>query len=193
MDVTAPGSQIYSTFATNNGYGVLSGTSMASPHVAGVAALIASVHPGWQAAQIRDVLTSTATPLACRDRQLVPGVICAGSPELNTYFGHGMANPLGAVSLITPSTVARCLGGKVAIAVTAKNTADTAAELTISTVYGTKTATIAAHKNASVSFTTGAASVNDEVIVTVKSTSTTANDEVLTQTQHVSPTTLSCG
>ncbi|MGW4796547.1 S8 family serine peptidase [Nonomuraea sp. NPDC004297] len=38
----------------------LSGTSMATPHVAGAAAILAQQHPGWQAAELRDALTSTA-------------------------------------------------------------------------------------------------------------------------------------
>ncbi|MEV4356370.1 S8 family serine peptidase [Nonomuraea sp. NPDC049625] len=46
-----PGDDRYTTF---------SGTSMATPHVAGAAAILAQQHPGWRAAELRDALTSTA-------------------------------------------------------------------------------------------------------------------------------------
>lgn len=61
VDVTAPGSSIYSTLYTddpahgfNTDYGYMSGTSMASPHVAGLAALVKSAHPTWSGPEVRD-------------------------------------------------------------------------------------------------------------------------------------------
>ncbi|MFM8944822.1 MAG: S8 family serine peptidase, partial [Actinomycetota bacterium] len=63
VDLAAPGVSIYSTEATGtcslcdpSGYRTLSGTSMASPHVAGVAAAMLSEHPDLTAAQARDGL-----------------------------------------------------------------------------------------------------------------------------------------
>ncbi|WP_049563570.1 S8 family peptidase [Nonomuraea sp. SBT364] len=44
----------------NDAYTSASGTSMATPHVAGAAAILAQQHPGWGAAELRDALTSTA-------------------------------------------------------------------------------------------------------------------------------------
>ncbi|MEV0237332.1 S8 family serine peptidase [Nonomuraea sp. NPDC050786] len=44
----------------NDRYTAFSGTSMATPHVAGAAAILAQQHPGWQAGELRDALTSTA-------------------------------------------------------------------------------------------------------------------------------------
>ncbi|MFI7641831.1 S8 family peptidase [Nonomuraea sp. NPDC049400] len=41
-------------------YTAFSGTSMATPHVAGAAAILAQQHPGWRAGELRDALTSTA-------------------------------------------------------------------------------------------------------------------------------------
>ncbi|WP_017651904.1 S8 family serine peptidase [Fortiea contorta] len=48
----------------NNKYDYKPGTSMASPHVAGVVALMLSANPNLTAAQIRQILTETATQLA---------------------------------------------------------------------------------------------------------------------------------
>ena len=59
-DVAAPGADIWSTYK-NGSYGPKSGTSMASPVVAGVAALYKSVHPDATPAQITARLKATAT------------------------------------------------------------------------------------------------------------------------------------
>ncbi|MFB6162279.1 MAG: S8 family serine peptidase [Halococcoides sp.] len=58
-DVVAPGVDVYSADATG-GYKYLSGTSMATPHVAGVAALIRSEHPNITEAGVRERLSATA-------------------------------------------------------------------------------------------------------------------------------------
>ncbi|WP_454320831.1 S8 family serine peptidase [Streptomyces phaeoluteigriseus] len=71
-DVTAPGVGIVAARAAGTTLGdpvdadhvALSGTSMATPHVAGAAALLAQQHPGWTAQQIKDALISTAHTVA---------------------------------------------------------------------------------------------------------------------------------
>jgi subtilisin family serine protease len=63
--VVAPGVSIYST-TPNNTYQYYSGTSMAAPYVAGVAALILSANPALTPAQVVSLLTSTANPGAIR-------------------------------------------------------------------------------------------------------------------------------
>ncbi|MDP4528412.1 S8 family serine peptidase [Alkalimonas delamerensis] len=59
VEISGPGVNVASTW-NNGGYRSISGTSMASPHVAGVAALVWSNHPQCTNAQIRNVLNQTA-------------------------------------------------------------------------------------------------------------------------------------
>lgn len=67
-DVAAPGLDIWAAVNNDDGvtpegepeYGLQSGTSMASPHAAGAAALLMSLHPDWTPAEIKSALMSTA-------------------------------------------------------------------------------------------------------------------------------------
>jgi subtilisin family serine protease len=68
-EIAAPGSQIVAALAKNSGlppvdgsYTGMSGTSMASPHVAGAAALLAQQRPDWRAAEIKSTLVSAVEP-----------------------------------------------------------------------------------------------------------------------------------
>lgn len=63
VDIGAPGVGIFSSTAFNL-YESYNGTSMATPHVTGAAALYASTHPGATAAQIKNALLSSAVPTA---------------------------------------------------------------------------------------------------------------------------------
>ncbi len=71
-DVSAPGVDIVGARAAGTwlgdpvgaSYVTLSGTSMATPHVAGAAAVLAGEHPEWSWAQLKAVLVDTATPIA---------------------------------------------------------------------------------------------------------------------------------
>ncbi len=60
-DIAAPGTDIYAAMrAENNNYGYMSGTSMASPHVAGAAALLRVIHPTWTPMEVKSALQMTA-------------------------------------------------------------------------------------------------------------------------------------
>jgi subtilisin family serine protease len=93
IDVAAPGVGILSTtWPGSSSYGSLSGTSMASPHVAGVVALIESVDPGLSVDKMLKRLYKTAVDKACPG-----GTSCEGSPKNNGYFGRGIVNAKKAV------------------------------------------------------------------------------------------------
>ncbi|MBW8846005.1 MAG: S8 family serine peptidase [Burkholderiales bacterium] len=66
--VTAPGVSVVSTASgTGNGFQILSGTSMATPAVAGVAALAKQAHPGWSQPDLRAAIVQTAAPNLMQD------------------------------------------------------------------------------------------------------------------------------
>ena len=72
VDIGAPGSGIWSSTAYNI-YSSYSGTSMATPHVTGAAALYAAYHPGSSAATIKAAILNSATPTASLSGKCVSG------------------------------------------------------------------------------------------------------------------------
>ncbi|MCP3868996.1 MAG: S8 family serine peptidase, partial [Gammaproteobacteria bacterium] len=66
-DLIAPGSSIYAAIETADDFGFKSGTSMASPHVAGAGALLKAVHPEWTPSMLTSALLTTATPELAQD------------------------------------------------------------------------------------------------------------------------------
>ena len=86
VDISAPGSSIYSTFL-NGSYAYMSGTSMACPFAAGLAALVKSAAPEFTAPEIYQTITSTADDIYPQN----PGYIgMLGSGRINAYQALGM-------------------------------------------------------------------------------------------------------
>ena len=82
VDLAAPGSSIYSTLPGGT-YGSYSGTSMATPHVTGAAALYAALHPTASAAQIQQALLASAAPTT----SLTSVTASGGRLDIGTLMG----------------------------------------------------------------------------------------------------------
>jgi subtilisin family serine protease len=93
IDVAAPGVNILSTvWPGTSSYGTLSGTSMASPHVAGVIALLESAHPGLSLKDLTKKLYKTSVDTPCGGASG-----CEGTSSNNGFYGHGVVNALNVV------------------------------------------------------------------------------------------------
>jgi subtilisin family serine protease len=86
VDVAAPGVGIWSTYSSSGAaaYARMNGTSMATPHVAGLAALVMSAKSGLTLAEVRSRLVDTATD--------------AGDAGFDTSYGNGVINPSRAIT-----------------------------------------------------------------------------------------------
>ncbi|WP_329505168.1 S8 family serine peptidase [Streptomyces chiangmaiensis] len=124
-DVTAPGVGIVAARAAGTtlgdpvdaNYVALSGTSMATPHVAGAAALLAQQHPDWDAQQLKDALISTA--------HTVPGtkVTEQGGGRIDLAAAMGPVTATGSVTL-PPLTIGGTQGQQPAATLHYTNTGD---------------------------------------------------------------------
>lgn len=86
LDLMAPGSQVYSTYnAGPSSYTYMSGTSMATPFVAGVVALVKAVNPGLSPAAINKIIDQSAKDL--------------GAPGFDNYYGYGLVDASKAIDL----------------------------------------------------------------------------------------------
>jgi len=85
LSLFAPGNLIPAAWIGNpDAENIISGTSMASPHVCGAAALILSEHPTWEFDQVKGQLLSKATPNAL-NLNCGSSVVCQESPNLNLH------------------------------------------------------------------------------------------------------------
>lgn len=100
LDVVAPGVSVYSLYP-NDSYQYLSGTSMAAPHVSGVAALILSANPNLTGQQVRDIIETTAQKIRDIDETngLYNYTISSDHPNgsWNNQVGYGLVDAYAAV------------------------------------------------------------------------------------------------
>lgn len=87
VDIAAPGVNIYSS-TFDGSYGYKSGTSMASPFVAGVAALLLSQDNAMTPDQVEKLMSDTAVDI--------------GASGKDSYFGFGLVDTFAAIKLVTP-------------------------------------------------------------------------------------------
>ncbi len=90
LELSAPGVDIYSTYP-GGGYATMSGTSMASPHVAGTAALVWVAYPDWSNADVRAQLQNTADDL--------------GAVGWDSKYGYGLVDADEAAGVTPPPPV----------------------------------------------------------------------------------------
>ncbi|CAI8588768.1 unnamed protein product [Vicia faba] len=107
-DIIAPGVNIIAAYSKSVSptflasdprrvdFNILSGTSMACPHVSGLAALIKSVHPDWSPAMIRSALMTTAYTTYKNNQTLLDSA--TNKPATPFEFGAGHVNPISALN-----------------------------------------------------------------------------------------------
>lgn len=104
VDIFAPGSSIKSAWYTSDtATSTLNGTSMASPHVAGVAALILQINPTASPDAVAAELTGNAIANQLTD-------VGSGSPNLLLYMGYLTASGM----LVSPGSITACIPDQVA-------------------------------------------------------------------------------
>ncbi|MFI7490083.1 S8 family peptidase [Micromonospora echinaurantiaca] len=100
-------STTFNTTTRTNGWGYKQGTSMSSPHAAGVAALALSAHPGMTPSQLSSFLQRTAETTACPEGVYNPVPLIAAGPNAydatcsggarNSFYGAGMVSAYNVV------------------------------------------------------------------------------------------------
>jgi subtilisin family serine protease len=125
VDVFAPGASITSSWNTDDtAVNTISGTSMATPHVAGAVALYLEANPSATPADVAQSLTANATPGAI-------GGVATGTPNLLLYSGFinaGPPDPVPPTAALTAPAAGATLAGTVQL------TADAADDVAVTQV-----------------------------------------------------------
>ncbi|ESQ42441.1 hypothetical protein EUTSA_v10015507mg [Eutrema salsugineum] len=125
-DITAPGVEILAAYSPDSSpteskfdtrrvkFSVLSGTSMACPHVAGVAAYVKTFNPKWSPSMIQSAIMTTAWPM---------NASCPGFTSTEFAYGAGHVDPIAAISpgLVYESTKADHIAFLCGLNYTSKN------------------------------------------------------------------------
>jgi len=103
-----------------NGYEAWGGTSMATPHVSGVAALIWSANPSWTNVQIREAMNETAVDLGATGRDSIFGYGLVQAKDALVHLGGGTVDNPPTVTITSPSDGA-IVSGTVTVSATASD------------------------------------------------------------------------
>ena len=128
LDIFAPGSSITSAWnSSDTATNTISGTSMATPHVVGAAALVASANPSWTPQQVRDYLVNNATTNVVTNAG-------TGSPNKLLYVVNGSTPPpTNDFSLsVSPTSGSTAPGGSVSATVATTTTSGSAQSVSLS-------------------------------------------------------------
>ncbi|WNO59821.1 S8 family serine peptidase [Rheinheimera sp. MMS21-TC3] len=111
-DIAAPGSDILSAYSPGNDetqYNVISGTSMASPHVAGSAALLRQLRPELDAFQIKSILMTSSNPaVKMQDLETATTPFDRGAGRLDVLAASKTAISFDKPSFVSTGCVATC-------------------------------------------------------------------------------------
>jgi subtilisin family serine protease len=108
IDVTAPGWDILSLRRANGGYVRFFGTSMAAPHVSGLAALVVERHPEFTNEQIRQVLRASAVDLGAAGADILHGhgrVSAENAVQVNEALEVRLQSPADGIEVQGPVTL----------------------------------------------------------------------------------------
>ncbi|KAK4345712.1 hypothetical protein RND71_035888 [Anisodus tanguticus] len=107
-DIMAPGELILAAWPSNvsaaiidvntfleSDYSLESGTSMAAPHIAGIAAMLKGVHPDWSPSAIQSAMMTTANPLDNTEKPIKTAY--GDSEDISLAMGSGLVDPNRAV------------------------------------------------------------------------------------------------
>jgi subtilisin family serine protease len=185
LDIVAPGYQIYSTLI--GGYGTMSGTSMATPHVAGVVALLLNANSDLTTDEIKTAIYNTANPVnKCYKCALWLGSSCYGQAEVtctHDITGAGVVDAYKAYLYVLPSTtISSSTSTSTTISTTSSST-------TINTTSSSSTSTTST--TTSVSTTTTSISTSSSTTTSITTSSTTSSTTIVSTTSTTTSTTSS--
>ena len=164
-----------------SGYEAWDGTSMATPHVSAVAALVWSANPSWTNVQIRQALTASAEDLGAVGRDNYYGYGLVRARAALTYLGYYDTPPANTAPTLTISTPANgatfTVGSPIAFSATANDTED-----------GDLSASIAWKLNGSLVYTGASFSKSDLAVGTYVVDTSVSDSGGLTATKQVTIT-----